>query len=111
MTPEDIEKAASSYTEVATIQGAKRCGVQWTPWMGDWFTSWPPRNANSNAEGTWDHWCDLAVKILRDPMTAIVRPEAHALAQQLTPRDYYDESRRVLTDEELSARFAGEPKP
>jgi hypothetical protein len=111
MTPDDIAKAADDFTEVHVSQAAKRCGVQWTPWMGDWFTSWSPRNANNNAEGTWDHWVNLAVQILRDPMTAVVRPEAHEAAQKLAPRDFYDESDRVLTDDELSARFAGEPKP
>jgi hypothetical protein len=111
MTPEDIEKAARSFEEVHVIQAAKRCGVQWTPWMGDWFTSWSPRNENSNAEGTWDHWVELAVKILRDPMTAIVRPEAHKAAQALEPRDFYDSSDRTLADDELAACFADVPAP
>lgn len=106
MNREHIRKAADEFTEIPAIQAAKRCGMWWTPWMGDWFTSWSPRNGNGNAEGTWDHWTDLAIRILRDPMTAIVRPEAHALAQQLEPRDFYDESHRVLTDDELEKRFA-----
>lgn len=108
MKPEDIKRAAESFTEVSAIRAAKRCGVRWKPWMGDWFTSWSPRNDYSGAEGTWDHWVELAVKVLRDPMTAIVHPQAHELGQRVEPRNFYDESNRTLTDEELAARFAGE---
>ncbi|SOE25644.1 hypothetical protein [Streptomyces sp. OK228] len=93
------------YEEVPAIQGGKRCGVQWAPWMDDWFTSWSPRNSNNNAEGPWDHWVDLAIKILADPMTAIVRPEAHAVAVTLDQHDFYDETQRDLTEAELGARF------
>lgn len=106
MTPEQIKQAAERFTEIPAISAAKRAGIQWTPWMGDWFTSWSPRNGNNNAEGTWDHWIDLAINVLRDPMTAIVHPEAHRIAQALTARNFYDESNRTLTDDELAARFA-----
>jgi hypothetical protein len=112
MTESDrITQAAESYEEIPAIQVGKRCGVQWTPWMGDYFTSWSPRNANSNAEGPWDHWVDLAIEILRDPLTAIVRPEAHQLAQQLATLGFYDESNRALTDGELRERFSRKPPP
>lgn len=96
--------------EVPAIQAGKRCGVQWAPWMGDWFTSWSPRNWNNNAEGPWDHWVDLAVKILRDPMTALVRPDAHEAAKALEPRDFYTETGRELSGEELAARFKDEER-
>lgn len=43
--------------------------------MGDFFTSWSPRNSNNLAEGPWDQWVDLALMILNDPMTDIVRPD------------------------------------
>jgi hypothetical protein len=101
-----VERQASVYSEVYAVQAAKRCGVQWAPWMGDWFTSWSPRNGNSNAEGTWDHWVDLAVRILQDPLTGIVRPDAQAAVRDLAPIGFYDESSRELTDEELALRFA-----
>lgn len=106
MTPEQINQAASSFDEIAAIQGGKRCGVQWTPWMEDWFTSWSPRNGNNNAEGPWDHWVDLAIKILQDPMTAQVRPEAHEAAKAIQIADFYDGANRYLTEAELVERFA-----
>lgn len=93
------------FESIPAVGAAKRCGVQWTPWMGDWFTSWSPRNGNNNAEGTWDHWVDLALKVLKDPLTALVRPEAHAAVADLPVMDFYDESQRGLTDAELAARF------
>lgn len=95
----------SDYDEIPVHSAGKRIGVQWCPWMTDWFNSWSPRNANSNAEGPWDHWVDLAILILKDPMTAIVRPEAHELAQRLATFDFYNEVGRLLTSEELAARF------
>lgn len=107
MTPEEINRAADDFEEISAISAGKRCGVQWTPWMEDWFTSWSPRNSNNNAEGPWAHWVDLAVRILRDPMTAIVRPDAHEAAQALEPRDFYAEADRYLTEDELVTRFAG----
>lgn len=97
--------AHSEYGEVAALSAGKRCGVQWTPWMGDWFTSWSPRNSNNHAEGPWDHWVDLAIQILQDPMTALVRPEAHKLAKGMEVKDFYTETGRDLTDAELEARF------
>lgn len=107
-TPES-EKWRSSlgYEEQEVFDAGKRCGVQWTPWMGDWFNSWSPRNSNSNAEGPWDHFVDLAIGILRDPMTRIVRPGAHqvVIEANLEPVGFYSESNRRLTDDELMARF------
>ncbi|NKU06949.1 hypothetical protein GS872_02025 [Rhodococcus hoagii] len=64
-----------NFNEIPALSSGKRCGVQWTPWMDDWFTSWSPRNGNNHAEGPWDHWVDLALRILADPMTKLVRPE------------------------------------
>lgn len=90
--------------EVAVVSG-KRCGVQWTPWMGDWFNSLSPRNDNSNAEGPWDHWVDLALRILADPMTKLVRPEVYD--ETYRGLDLYSAAARPLTDEELHERFGG----
>lgn len=95
----------TSYEEVPAVQAGKRCGVQWAPWMDDWFTSWSPRNDNSNAEGPWDHWVDLAIEILRDPLTAKVRPEVHELMQKVAPFGFCDGANRYLTEDELSERF------
>lgn len=93
------------YQEIPAVSSGKRCGVQWAPWMGDWFASWSPRNGNSNAEGPWDHWVDLALKILRDPMTEKVRPEAHAAVKDVQAKDFYDEANTYLGDEDLAERF------
>lgn len=95
----------NSYEEIPVAQSAKRCGVQHTPWMGDWFTSWSPRNDNNNAEGTWDHWVDLALHILSDPLTKIVRPDRYVTPEESGVMGFYDESLRTLTAEELAARF------
>lgn len=88
-----------------SLAGGKRCGVQWTPWMGDWFNSWSPRNSNENAEGPWDHWVDLAISILQDPLTKIVRPEANAAVASLKTNNFYDEHLVDLTDAQLAKRF------
>lgn len=93
------------FDEIPAVSAGKRLGVQWCPWMGDWFTSWSPRNSNSNAEGPWAHWVDLAVRILQDPMTATVRPDAHEAVAALKTRDFYDEADVSLTDEQLDGRF------
>lgn len=100
----------SEFDELPVLSAGKRCGVQWAPWMGDWFTSWSPRNSNNNAEGPWDHWVDLAIAILKDPLTKIVRPEVHAIAQTLpAPLDLYAGSARGLTDDELNTRLRPAP--
>lgn len=99
---------ALGYEEIAVHGSGKRCGVQWTPWMGDFFTSYSPRNDNSHAEGPWDHWVDLALHILCDPMTAVVRPEAHAAVAGVEPVGFYTETGRGLTYEELELRFGAQ---
>lgn len=91
------------FEEEPVHAAGKRCGVQWAPGMGDWFTSWSPRNDDNNAEGFWDHWVDLALAILRDPLTEIVRPEVYWPDTPI--RDFYDEAGRYLTKDELNARF------
>ena len=75
-------------------------------WMNDWFVSHSPRNSNSNAEGPWDHWVDLAIQILQHPATGVVRPEAHLVAHQhLHAADFYDETGRDLTEDECNELF------
>ena len=101
----------NDYEEIPAVGAGKRLGVQWTPWMGDWFTSWSPRNGNSHAEGQWDQWVDLAVKILQDPLTQIVRPAAHEAVRDITPIEFYTGAERELTDDELAARFNREAVP
>lgn len=100
-----LDGAAASYTEIDVGGGGKRLSLVWDPWMGDWFTSHSPRNGNSHAEGPWDQWVDLAIKILRDPLTAKVRPEARELALRLQTFDFYDESRTPLENADLAKRF------
>ena len=87
------------------INGSKRASIVWTPWMGDWFVSHSPRNGNERAEGTWDHWVQVALSILQHPATEIVRPEAHEAVAGVPNTDFYDESARDLTDEEVEALF------
>lgn len=87
------------------IKSSKRASIRWTPWMGDWFVSHSPRNGNENAEGTWDHWVQVALSILQHPATEIVRPEAHEAVAGVPNTDFYDESARELTDEEVEALF------
>lgn len=87
-------------------RGGKRLSMDWAEHMGDWFVSFSPRNSNSNAEGPWDHWVDLALSILQHPATAIVRPEAHAAVQRVETKGFYDETARDLTDDELDELFA-----
>lgn len=95
---------ALGFNEVSVFHSAKRCGMQWTPWMGDWFTSLSPRNGNNNAEGTWEHWVALAIDILRHDFTGLVAPEAHAVAMAgLKPMERYSETERNLTADELAA--------
>jgi hypothetical protein len=91
------------FEEEDVSAAGKRCAVQWTPWMGDWFTSSSPRNGNTNAEGPWDHWVDLALHILADPMTKLVRPEV--FEESYRGKDFYSGADRYLTDAELRARF------
>lgn len=98
------------FQEVPVISAGKRIGVQWCPWAADWFTSWSPRNSNSNAEGPWDHWVELALRILQDPLTDLVRPEARDAVLRLDVRDYYGEVDRSLTDAELRERFTRKPE-
>lgn len=95
------------FEEVHVAHGGKRCAIVWDTWIGDWFASQSPRNGNSNAEGPWDHWVDLAIAILQDPLTEKVRPEARAAVAQLGRKNFYDESGVELTDEDLMARFKG----
>lgn len=93
------------YEEIEVIEAGKRLGLNRTPWMGDWFVSFSPRNYNSTAEGYWDHWVDLAIKILQHPATEIVRPEAHAAVKDVPVADFYSEVNRQLTDEEIAKLF------
>lgn len=99
-------KTLKGYDEEPIIDAAKRLGLAWTPWMGDWFVSYSPRNGNSNAEGTWEHWVTLAQLILNDPMTQLVRPEVYQAVP--VPPDRYSETERKLTDDELEARLRAE---
>jgi hypothetical protein len=96
----------SDFEEVIVHGAANPCGLVWTPWMGDWFTSFSPRNSNSNAEGTWEHWVTLAQDILNDPLTELVRPEVYKAVPE--PPHRYDETERSLTEDELNTRFSVE---
>lgn len=108
MTTSEDRIRALDFTDVPVHSAGKRCGAQWAPWMGDFFTSWSPRNSNTNAEGPWDHWVDLALMILKDPMTAKVRPEAHAAVAAVQERGFYTETGVDLSYDDLAERFAAD---
>jgi hypothetical protein len=93
------------FDEIPAIKAGKRLGVNWCPWMGDFFISHSPRNSNSNAEGPWAQWVDLALRILKDPMTATVRPEAQEAVAALELRDFYDDADVYVSDGQLRERF------
>lgn len=108
----DPEKAAEEWADSfgcyqgrAMGDGGKRLGMEWTPWMGDWFTSYSPRNSNSHGEGFWDHWINLALSVLSDPLTEIVRPEVYDAALKDKILNLYDGANRSLTYLELRERF------
>lgn len=61
--------------ELVGIYAAKRLGVEQWQKGEDWFTSWSPRNANTNAEGTWAEWVTLARMILDHPRTKAMENE------------------------------------
>lgn len=65
------------FEEVPELSAGKRLGVQRCPWMGDWFTSWSPRNCNNNAEGQWSQWAQLAAMILSHPATKATMPHLY----------------------------------
>lgn len=53
------------------LRGEKRCGIQRSDWLTGWFVPWSPRNDNQNAEGPWNHWVELARKILEADRKAL----------------------------------------
>ena len=87
---------------VPGVTSTKRVTIVHTPWMGDWFVSHSPRNDNSNAEGPWAHWVDLALSILQHEFTGLVRPELREAVKGYEVRNYYSESDRTLTEEEIA---------
>lgn len=92
---------------VPGVTSAKRVTIVHTPWMGDWFVSHSPRNGNSNAEGPWSHWVDLALSILQHEFTGLVRPELREAVKGHELRNYYSESDRDLTEEEIAKVMNG----
>ena len=100
-----IEDLGFEEQYIEGIRSAKRCDVVWTPWMGDWFVSHSPRNGNSHAEGTWEHWVELALSILQHPATELVRLDVYEAVQGLAGNQRYDETARPLTDDDLARLF------
>lgn len=97
---------SDDFTEVDVFEAAKRCGIRRASWIGDWFTSWSPRNDNCNAEGNWAHWVNLAKFILSHPATEVVDKEAY------NPTLAVDRSMHTdcvtLSDEQLAKWFPAE---
>jgi hypothetical protein len=60
--------------EITVIEAGRRLGVRRSVSLSDWYTSWSPRNDNSNAEGPWSEWVELAREILAHPLTATLGP-------------------------------------
>lgn len=100
----------SEYEEqfIKGLAYTKRVGIVWTPWMGDWFTSYSPRNSNSNAEGPWEHWVEMALSVLKHPATKLVRPEVYDAVKDILVNRRYDDADRYLTDDELETLFRSE---
>lgn len=88
--------------------GGKRLSIERSEWLNDWFVSHSPRNSNSNAEGPWDHWVDLAIQILQHPATELVYPEAHAAVKDVVSRNFYSGTGRDLTQTECDELFGAE---
>lgn len=93
------------YAEPPVINAAKRLGVTWAPWMGDWFVAHSPRNNNTHGEGYWEHWVVLALRILADPLTKASWPEAHALVEGFDIPNVYSGCDRPVSIAALRARF------
>jgi hypothetical protein len=91
--------------DIEVIHAGKRLALEKSGWAGDWFMSSSPRNGNSHAEGQWDQWVDLALKILQHPATEVTRPDAHAAVAALPVHKFYNECGRDLTDPEIAALF------
>lgn len=91
------------FVEVGVFTAGKRCGVQYCPWMGDWFTSWSPRNSNSNAEGQWAHWVNLAAFILSHKATEAVCPSLYRPDLVFDPNLYTGGN--TLTEEQIKEFF------
>lgn len=89
--------------EIPTYAAGKRCGIWRCPWMGDWFTSWSPRNGNNNAEGSWHHWANLAAYILSHPATKEVAPNLYR--PDLKPDDNLYAGGNILTNEQIAQLF------
>ena len=105
------ERDRAEFEEVVFAASGKRCGLQWAPWMGDWFVSWSPRNSNSNAEGPWAHWAHLAAAILAHPFTEKVAPEL--FRPDLPFRtDLYADAPAYLDEADIEAALdPAEPRP
>lgn len=94
------------YDEVEVFNAAKRLGIQRCPWMNDWFVSWSPRNSNSNAEGSWHHWANLAAMILSHPATKVVAPDLYR--PDLKPDKELYTGGSTLSPEQIKAMFPQE---
>ncbi len=94
------------YEEQGIFRAGKRCGIRRASWMGDWFTSWSPRNDNGNAEGQWAHWANLAAYILSHPATQQVAPHLYTPTLKADAGMYTEGD--VLTDDQIKAFFPTE---
>ena len=86
------------------FNAAKRCGIQRChDFENDWFSSWSPRNGNTNAEGIWAHWVNLAKFILSHPATEIVDPESYR--PELKPDSSMYTGGTELSEEQINQLF------
>lgn len=93
----------SEVWERNVFQAGKRCGIQHFVPLGDWFVSWSPRNENSNAEGHWAHFVNLAKFILSHPATEIVDKDAFMPQLKADPNMYNGGVQ--LTEDQLKELF------
>lgn len=78
--------------EFVVIEAGRRLGVRTSESFGDWFVSHSPRNDNSYAEGPWEAWIELAVRILLAPGTQSLRSDLYEVVAELVEADHSVES-------------------
>lgn len=105
----DWADASKSFEAIPVLKGGKRLGIRWTPWMGDWFVSWSPRNDNEHAEGQWFQWAHLAAAILSHPMTRAVAPDLYRDDLPVR-RDLYTDADKEMAEQEIADYVSRDPR-
>lgn len=51
---------------VTYFSAGRRLAMHQSEWLPSFYVSYSPRNDNSNAEGPWEEWVDLARQIIAE---------------------------------------------